>query len=115
MYGRMDGWIDGWMDGCLCVLLSFMGMYIDKFQFVISPFCSKQKIPCILVDGSSPGTYGWIKILCTFPSIVRNQLLSWHLDLQFPELAEEIPGIINALFKSLCWLENDGNQWFSVI
>jgi hypothetical protein len=111
----MDRWIDGWMDGCLCVLLSFMGMYIDKFQFVISPFCSKQKIPCILVDGSSPGTYGWIKILCTFPSIVRNQLLSWHLDLQFPELAEEIPGIINALFKSLCWLENDGNQWFSVI
>jgi len=42
--------------------------------------------------------------LRTFPSIVRNQLLSWHLDLQFPELAEEIPGIINALFKSLCWL-----------
>ena len=109
----MDRWMDGWIDVCVCYSALWGCILTSSNLYFTFLFETKNTL--------YPGWWEQPWDIWVDQNIVHlsqhcsQQLLSWHLDLQFPELAEEIPGIINALFKSLCWLENDGNQWFSVI
>ena len=119
MDGWMDEWMDGWIDVCVCVLVSFMRMYIDKFQFVISPFCSKQKNTLypgwweqpwdIWVDQKYCAPFPALFATSCYRGILTCSSQNWRKKFQESSMPFSNP------CAGWCWLENDGNQWFSVI
>ena len=120
MDGWMDEWMDGWMDRCVCVCAT--QLYGDVYWQV--PICNftflfeTKKYLVSWLMGAALGHMGGSKYCAPFPALFATSCYrgiltcssqNWRKKFQESSMPFSNP------CAGWCWLENDGNQWFSVI